>query len=95
MFLERLFSHKVLEARLQDKDREIARLITDNQDLRDRLFIKHSLPVSGAPVTTSPGEVKVGWGSKRTRIRDYINEQHPLAATLSDEEMLALREASQ
>lgn len=96
MFLDRIFSYKALEARLADKDQEIKRLVEDVKELRDRLFIKHSLPVSGAEVTTAKVDSIQGWAPKRARLKQYIDEQQPLAAPpLSAEELQMLREASQ
>ena len=96
MIFDRIFGYKALEERLEDKNREIARLIVDNNDLRDRLFIKHSLPVSGAEVTTTKAEASKGWAPKSVRLNDYIKSQQPLTApALTDEELQMLRDASQ
>lgn len=97
-FLNKLFSYDELKERLTDKDAEIARLSAENAELRDRLFIKHSLPVSGAAVTTAKGTAAAGYAPKRTRLKDYINQLNPLVAppmSLSEEEMKVLRDASQ
>ncbi len=95
-WLTRIFAYSELQARLEDKNREIARLTEDIKELRDRLFIKYSLPVSGAEVTTPAGESVQGWAPKRTRLKEYINKHSaPLTVSLTDEERLALRNAAQ
>lgn len=96
MILDRIFGYGALEDRLQDKDREIARLLIDIADLRDRLFIKYSLPVSGAAVTANKAESVQGWMPKQARLQELMNQRQPLTApALSDEELQMLRDASQ
>ncbi len=96
MILDRIFGYKALEARLADKDREIARLIIDINDLRDRLFIKHSLPVSGAAVTSEKGESITGYTTKKARLHDYMKAQNPIVApNLTEAELQMLRDSSQ
>ncbi len=95
-WIARIFSYNELQGRLADRDREINRLIEDNKDLKDRLFIKNGLPVSGAEVTTDKAESSPGWAPKKVRLAEYINAQQPLTApALNEEELRMLREASQ
>ena len=96
MLLDKIFGWKQLEARLADKDAEIGRLLEENKELRDRLFLKHQLPVSGADVTTPKAELIEGWLPKKARIKKVIESNTPLTApALNESELAALREASQ
>jgi hypothetical protein len=83
--------------RLADKQTEIDRLLVENRELRDRLFIKHSLPLSGQDLTKLPNiESITGWKPKRERMKDFLNSQIPLIApALNDEDLKSLRELSQ
>ena len=95
MIFDRIFGYSALLDRLTDKNNEIERLITENRELRDRLFIRNALPVSGQDVLPGePGNPVSGWIPKRERLKKFLN-QTPLVATLSDEEMKSLREMSQ
>mgnify|MGYP001586759505 FL=1 len=95
MIFNRIFGYPILEQRLEDKDKEISRLIEENKELRDRLFIKFGLPVLGQEVITSKAAPMDGWKSKKDRLKDFINSKQPLIATLSDEEIKSLSLASQ
>lgn len=95
-FLDRVFGRDILRERISDKELEIQRLVVENRELRDRLFIKNALPISGQSLTSSPGEAIPTWKSKATRLRDFLNLQTPLTApALTDEEISELRERSQ
>lgn len=95
--LNRIFGYKALEARLEDKDKEILRLIEENRDLRDRLFLKYSLPVSGINLQASnTGNSVQGWRTPKQRLKDYLNEQDPpLVTTLTDAELRHLESSIQ
>lgn len=94
LFFIRLLGYDVLEARLKDKDSEIERLVTENRELRDRLFIKHNLPVSALDlIQCAKGESLPGYATKRQRLKEFINRTEP--PLLSKEDLKALREAAQ
>lgn len=93
--LSRIFGYPILLERLTDKEREIDRLIVENRELRDRLFIKHNLPVSALDLSQphSKGEPLTGYTTKRQRLKALIEDREP--PLLSKEDLQSLREAAQ
>ena len=88
-----------MEARLADKELEISRLVQENKELMDRLFLKNDLPIAGQSLIpeklTKPAVAHDGWLSPKRRLTSYIDSQTPLVAELSEEEMAHLRESVQ
>jgi len=93
-FLTKMFSYSIMELRLSDKDKEIDRLVQENMELRDRLYVKHGLPraqQASAVVETEPADPITGWIPPKKRLANYIDSLTPLTAKLSDDEMKFLR----
>lgn len=98
-FLKKLFSYDLIiksyEDRLKDKEKEISRLVEEAKDLRDRLFLKNSLPIVGQELTTSKGNSVEGWVSPKKRVSNLINSQIPSTPLLSESEKEHLRAVAQ
>jgi hypothetical protein len=82
---------------IEKLEAEIERLTDDNKDLRDRLFVKHHLPVVGTDLqANTAGESVQGYLTPRQRLTALIaSKEPPIAAQLSDSEMEYLRKVAQ
>jgi hypothetical protein len=82
---------------IEKLEAEIKRLVEDNQDLRDRLFVKHQLPVTGTDLhSTMTGEPVQGYLTPKQRLAALIaSTEPPIAAKLSESEMEYLRKVAQ
>lgn len=91
MFVSKYSMSLVIEA----KDREIERLIIENKELRDRLFVKNSLPVSGQELVSEKGESHKTYKTKRERLKEFIHGPQLIAPSLSPEELEHLNNVAQ
>lgn len=84
---------------IEKLEAEIERLLEVNKELRDRLFLKHSLPASGINVqaqASSSGEPVSGFLTPRQRVAAHIASlEPPIAAVLNDDELEHLRKVAQ
>ena len=83
--LTRIFGYSMLLERLADRDAQIVSLKVEVQELRDRLYIKHGLAPSGAPVAVT-GAVIPPYRTGRQRLKDMVTPQ--ISSLSPDEERM-------
>ena len=81
-----------MSQRLADRDDEIERLVIENSELRERLFVKFGFTPSGKLETQRGGVAFQPFRTGRRRVHDMLNPAEQ-TAVLTEEETRQLDEA--
>lgn len=91
----RIFAYPILERellnRLADRDTQIVSLKIENQDLKDRLYMKHGFVPSGQSIDIGKPAHVPPYRTGRQRLREMV--MPPVAATLTEAEQRIIEES--
>lgn len=93
--ISRIFCYPILERellnRIADRDTRIVSLQVENQELRDRLYVRHGFVPSGQPIEIGKPALVPAYRTGRQRLREMITP--PAVASLSAEEEAQIKES--